>query len=349
MNIMISIECLDKNIDFQKTSLFHSFKERPLGFIDIGSAGGVHPLIAPVASLTHCTCFEPDERACQELRDKYGHGGPFPTLSIVNTAIGSKTGNGTLYMTESPVNTSLLKPNEELVTRYKVAGFRLQKVGDIKTSTLDDVVFGGGNREMPLGEVIKMDCQGAEHQIIQGARRVLKEQCLAVWCEFEFFPMYRNQKLFSEVDLLLRQEGFQLYGLYPNYISAKKIDRRKYNSEERLAWADAFYLKDPLEVDNEHSTFSARNIEVLLLVSMLTGYFDYALELIDGYYQTKTNDQERLKKLVLALAEEQRKGLEADLKQLLVEFQRTPEMGYLLGKKFIDKHKSNNNIDFISI
>ncbi len=346
---MISIKGLDKNSDFQKTSLFHSFKERPLGFIDIGSAGGVHPLIAPVAALTHCTCFEPDAKACQELKEKYRQEGPFSSISIVNTAIGSTTGDGTLYMTQSPVNTSLLKPNDALVSRYKVAGFQLQKVVSIRSSSLDDIVFESGNGEIPLGEVIKMDCQGAEFQIIEGAQRVLKEQCLAVWCEFEFFSMYRDQKLFSEVDLLLRKMGFQLYGLYPNYISAKKIDRKNYDSEERLAWADAFYVKDPLEIGNVHSTFSDRNIEVLLLVSMLTGYFDYALELIDGYYQTKTQDRKRLQKLVLALAEEQRKGLEADLRQLMIEFQRTPEMGYLLAKKFIDRHSSNNNIDFISI
>jgi FkbM family methyltransferase len=344
---MTPLELIIQNPVFKKTSLYRSFKQKPLGFIDLGSAGEIHPLISPVAPLTHCTCFEPGEKACGELRKKYARS-RFAKLSILNSAIGRKTGQGKLYITQSPVNSSLLKPNQELTRRYNMMGFQVQKVLTIKTGSLDDIVFNTENGKNRVGEFIKMDCQGVEYDIIKGARRVLREQCVALWCELEFFRMYEKQKIFSEVDLWLRKEGFQLYGLYPNYLSAKKIDRKKGDTEERLTWADALYFKDPLSDENRQKPFSKRDMDVLLLVAILTGFNDYALELIDCYYKTDRPDHQQLQKLVITLGESQKKCLEEDLSRLLKEVQETPERGYLLAKKFIDKHGSNNNSDFLT-
>jgi FkbM family methyltransferase len=345
---MKPLEPTIQNEHFRKSSLFRSFNENPLGFIDLGSAGDIHPVISPMVSLTHCTCFEPDRKAWLQLQEKYiSH--QFAELTIFNMAVGKKSGKGKLYLTQSPVNSSLLKPNSEMTLRYGMKGFLVDKVLKIPTVSLDDIVYNSEQKGKRLGEFIKTDCQGAEYDIFQGARKVLKEQCQALWCEVEFFQMYHGQRTFAEVDCYLREHGFQLYGLYPNYVSAKKINRREGDTEERLAWADALYFKDPLGNPKNRRCLSERDSRVLLLVAVLTGFYDYALELVETFFKSSRKDYTLLKRWIISLAEGGKKILEIDLRRLVRESRRSPEKAYVLTKKFIDRHGSNNNCDFIHI
>ena len=52
------------------TRLWQRFRGEPLGLIDVGSLGGVHPVAEPAASLIQALCFEPDEEAFRALPSK---------------------------------------------------------------------------------------------------------------------------------------------------------------------------------------------------------------------------------------------------------------------------------------
>lgn len=56
-------------------------------------------------------------------------------------------------------------------------------------------------------DFLVMDVQGAEDQVIIGARNKLK-QCVFVQTEVRFFPIYKNQPLFADIDTMLRANGF---------------------------------------------------------------------------------------------------------------------------------------------
>ena len=339
---------LSQNPQFQKTSLYQAFKDKPFGFVDAGSAGGIHPIILPIASLTHCTCFEPDQSAYEILLQDFQKSGVFGKTSLFNIAIGDKSGNSKLYLTKSAVNSSLLKPRKMLAERYGVKGFIIDREVNIRTETLDNIVFQHTHIEKNLGEFIKLDCQGLEYEILKGGLRTLNEQCVALWCETEFLKMYEGQRTFSELDLFLNQKGFRLYGLYPNYISTKKIDRTSYDTEERIIWADALYFKDPLSEPNKLKNFSERHLSSLLLAAILTKYYDFALELIDSFYDNGS-EKALLVDIILGLAAKRKKRYEQDLMELMKDCQEFPEKKYLLAKKFVDSHVSNSNIDNISV
>jgi FkbM family methyltransferase len=336
--MMLTLNTISENPYFRNSSLYHSFRKNPFGFIDIGAAGGVHPLVMPVASLTHCICFEPDEEAYEELLRKYNEHNPFSKISVLRTAVGARSGKAKLYITQSAVNTSLLEPREELLTRYGKSGFQIKQV----------ILFGMRKPSECLGELIKMDCQGAEYPILKGAERTL-QQCVALLCEVMFFPMYKGQKIFSDIDLFLRSKGFQLYGLYPNYISAKKLDRTKYDTEERIVWADALYFRDPFGKGTGSKKWARRNVEALLLSALLLHFYDFALEIADGYFGENQVDRDALRNLTRSLAEERKKALEAETDALSNGLRESPEKAYLLAKKFIDKNKSNNSLDYIKV
>ena len=340
------LNSISNNRDFQDSCLYESFREKPLGFVDIGSSGGVHPLILPVASLTHCTCFEPDKTSYQALIDKYSEGNLFAGMTILNMAVAGNKGTRDLFITKSQVNSSLLKPDDQLASRYNVHGFRIENIMPLETDNLDSLLD-GAYKEDRQGEFIKLDCQGAEYEILQGATRTLDEHCMSLICEVEFFPMYQNQKTFSEVDLFLRGKGFVLYGLYPNYISAKKLNRRKFETEERIVWADALYFKDPLDAVNRDRKYGTREIHVLLITTILAKYYDFALEILHACGFNK-EDQERIGRLIFFLAERDKNNLEGDLLMLIDEVERRREDCYILAKKFVDRHKSNNSVDFIN-
>ena len=335
-----------ENPHFKCTRLDTIFREKPLGFIDIGSSGGIYPPILPFAPLAHCTCFEPDKKAYRELKQTYKTKKQFSEITIFNIAIGSKAAHRKLHVTKSAVNTSLLKPNDELISRYNLTGLQLKEIDTVKTESLDNVIFQDGHRGERLGEFIKMDCQGAEYEILKGAEKTLQEQCVALYIEVEFLKPYEKQRIFSELDLFLRKRGFQLYGLYPHYISTKKIDRRKFDTEERIIWADAVYFKDPIDLVNRKRKYSQRDFEVLLLVAMLTHYYDFALEIVDMYFN-EAPDSRHMRNLVLSLAEDRKRVIEDDIEELLAGCIKEPEKRYLLTKKFIDRHKSNNSMDFL--
>jgi FkbM family methyltransferase len=158
--MMFRLNAISENPHFRNSSLYHSFRKNPFGFIDIGAAGGVHPLVMPVASLTHCTCFEPDEEAGNSLVRKYNEHNPFSKISIFRTAVGARSGEAKLYVTQSAVNTSLLEPREELLTRYGKQGFQIKQVIPVKTQFLDGILLGKRSPSERLGAFIKMDCQG---------------------------------------------------------------------------------------------------------------------------------------------------------------------------------------------
>lgn len=334
---------------FRKTCLYEMFRDCPLGFVDVGASGGIHQLINPMVSLVHCTSFEPDTTAYNELLERYKEDNPFAGISIYNAAVGGSKGLQSLYMTKSMVNTSLLEPNKDFASRYGVNGLEVVGVCDVQTNTLDGLFYNDCNDDYSklkqhLAEFVKLDCQGVEYDILQGASRTLNEQTSVLYVEVEFTKLYREQKTFSDVDLLLKEKGYSLYGLYPHYISSKRLDRRNEDTEERMIWADALYFKDPLDTP---SSLKLRDIAVILISALLTHYYDYALELNDRFFTGA--DAKTLATLIHSLSNVRRSELEKDVKLMLESVKNEPQNAFLHAKKFIDKNSSNSNIDYIEI
>ena len=318
----------------------------PLCFIDVGASGGVHPLVLPVASNTNCLCFEASSKAAEELHviEK----SVFANLTVCNTIVGQNNGETDFYFTESEVNSSLRQPHACFLDRYSKDGFQIKERKVMEARTLDSIVREVGKQYANPGEIIKLDCQGAEYEILDAAPVTLAKQCMSIWCEVEFFQVYEDQKTFSDVDRLLCSKGFSLYGLYPKYISRKILDRTSYETNERLMWADALYMKDPLEQKNAHTLFTKREIDVLIMSALATGFFDYAIEIIEAY-KDDTHEKKKLLKLTRLLARREKTRLERHAGQFIEKCRKRPENTYLFAKKFIDENKNNNDVDFLTV
>ena len=60
---------------------------------------------------------------------------------------------------------------------------------------------------------LSMDIQGAEYEVLKGGPKALKS-LLAIITEVEYLQIYEGQKLFADIDALLRTAQFQFIRLY---------------------------------------------------------------------------------------------------------------------------------------
>ena len=186
--------------------------DRPIGFVDVGARGGAHPLIEPVGQAVAVLGFEPDAAECERIRRDDALNRRFARLEIEAAALSNTAGAAMLHHVAAPTNSSLRAPNPCFVDRYAMTKWHEVGQSPIETTTLDDVLFSGRAAEPDWGEAVKIDTQGTEYEILLGARRTLQERTLFLCVEVSFCELYCGQKLFSDVELLLREAGFSFYG-----------------------------------------------------------------------------------------------------------------------------------------
>lgn len=339
---------LGEKEDFRKSDLFQTFDKNPLGFIDVGSLDWIHPMSLRVASVVHALCFELDAVECDKLREKYSKDSPYHKVTVVQRALDEQASKNTkLNICKHAPNTSLLAPHPAFMQRYKAERFVVDRVAEIETQPLDALLFDGGPiRDPHMGEFIKIDTQGAEYRIFQGAKRTLAERCLGVFCEVEFFEVYQGQKTYADIDLLLREYGLCLYGFYPHYRSTKQLDVRKYAGEERLMWADAVFIKDPFDPRNAGRKFSERDFKALILIGIMCRFYDFALEIVHHLYGSGPQT-ELLTGLIQAEAlVDQRETLDK-VTGLYESCRRDPENAHTYASHFVSRNRTNSSNDYL--
>lgn len=318
-----------------------TLRAQPLGFVDVGARGGVHPLVEPVARRTAVLGFEPAADECARLAAELAHGSPWARAAMEPVALAARPGTADLHVLSAATNSSLRPPNEAFTERYGMAKWRTIAREPLAVTTLDDVLFDGARAAEPFwGELIKLDTQGTEYEILRGATRTLDERCVAVVCEVSFCELYQGQRLFSEVEILLRRRGFSFYGFASlHHRSQRAIDKRRAVGRERLLYADAVFLRDPLPGGPAADLpTSERRLHVLFTAALLLGYADFALELARATWADGA-EAARIEALVRrASAHEPDASLDAAL-ALASAVTRAPEMANVMVGRFVDERR----------
>src|SRR5262249_21149931 len=113
---------------------------------------------------------------------------------------------GILHHTTFRFTSSLYPPNADLARRFSNLPAFVQEAQreQIETHRLDDVL---PNREI---DYLKIDVQGGELKVLEGAPRLLPTTLVAE-IEVEFLQLYRDQPLFADIDIHMREAGFQFH------------------------------------------------------------------------------------------------------------------------------------------
>ncbi|MET8515758.1 FkbM family methyltransferase [Streptomyces sp. NPDC005077] len=149
------------------------------------------------AGLCRVTGFEPQPDALEDLQRRKG-----PLETYLPDAIGDGAAH-TLHVATASGMTSLYRPDPNRLRLFN--GFtewgRVREEIPIATRRLDDI------EEVTAFDLLKIDIQGAELMVFQGAPQKLAE-AVAIHTEVSFVPLYEDQPVFGDVDQELRRQGF---------------------------------------------------------------------------------------------------------------------------------------------
>lgn len=255
----------------------------PVAVVDVGasSLGQDTEPYAPLlkAKLAQVTGFEPDAQALQVLRAQ--------TAGDTHRFLPHVVGNGAtavFHATEWPLCSSLLEPNRPVLDRYHALGSLVQEKSrqPVQTVRLDDFIAAGGM------DLLKIDVQGGEQLVFDGAAQRLDE-CLMVWTEVEFVPLYRTQPLFADIDQQLRRHGLQflcLAGVATRSLASWPQGARG-PQRAQMVWGDAIYVPGPERLDRLDAGAAAK---LALLAHHVAGAFDLchaALQRLDAVAGTQ--------------------------------------------------------------
>ncbi|MEO5374525.1 MAG: FkbM family methyltransferase [Alphaproteobacteria bacterium] len=141
---------------------------------------------------------------------------------------------------------SLLEPDPVIINQFGGMGtdpgtcnFGTVSTMKMKTHRLDDL------DEVGAADYLKIDVQGAELLVLENGRRSLQSVHVAE-IEVEFVPLYKNQPLFSEIELFMRGNGL----IFHKFVDFAGRTIRPIELEQQEAvisqvlWADAIFVRN---------------------------------------------------------------------------------------------------------
>ena len=259
------------------------FKSNPITVVDAGARGSLE-WAKKIAFITNMYAFDPDPQAISELGAKYkSHS--FNKLKLFQEALGT-INNCILYKTSKPSMSSLHLPEpENYDLQYSLYGQKhdwqnaLKITEEIKVNCIgiDDLIT---RENIPSIDLLKLDTQGSELDILQSAVETIKTGGIKVIiAEVSMFPVYKNQTLFSDLDIWLKDRDYIMadYRVYP----PEQWDKNRTVpgislKHERKVYAmngDAVYF---LNADKGSNYTTKESIEKVSLIMAMLGYTSIA-------------------------------------------------------------------------
>lgn len=253
------------------------YQQNPIVLVDVGARWGISKHWEKANNYLKVIGFEPDEKEfnlLQEAHDK--------NRLYLNTALYKEKKELELFITRMPGSSSIFKIKESVRRKFPESErWDVIKTIKIMADTLDNQL---AISKIDDVDFIKIDTQGSELFILEGASDTLNLKAVGVEVEVEFFQLYEDQPLFADVDVFLRNQGYELFDISRNYYK-RKIGVYKGKNNGQIVWADALYFKSldsfRSELDINGDIFFAKSkILKYISICLLYGYIGYALELI---------------------------------------------------------------------
>lgn len=171
--------------------------------VDAGARYGLHPSWQAMVSLCEFHLFETDAAEVERLKRQYNW---CENIHIHLTALFSENKTMKVAVHNHRALNSLYQPSSKYLERENYKTFEFTRIGEyeIEAKRLDDVF---PNKEIHF---LKLDAEGADLEILRGAKRVLSKSVLGVRAEVTFAPIYDGAPMFGEMNDHLLSKGFEL-------------------------------------------------------------------------------------------------------------------------------------------
>ncbi len=273
------------------------FKTEPFTVIDVGASGGIEQHWRIFGEQLVAVGFEPLVKECTRLNKveqspgvRYhaffvgseDYGSLFPDNIVTDRVLGWSNQpfpRTSSVRAQQAMNYSVTKhynsDDDEIVLTDNVTTLD----GFFSTHSIDTIDF------------IKIDTDGHDYEVLCGARKVLtKYPVLGLFVECQFHGVvHPHANLFSNIDRLLRDEGFSLFDIEVyRYTRACLPGQFVYNipaqtTSGQVVWGDALYLRDVAAEGYENHwriQFSPQKLLKLACLFEIYGLPDCAAELL---------------------------------------------------------------------
>src|SRR5262249_15398920 len=218
--------------------------------------------------------FEPHEPAAAKLRTRFAQEGNGRKL-LFPFALAESDGERTLYTTNTPTGSSFLKPwsrfgNDFCDPDY----FYPMREVNVRTRRLEDVMSDAGIRRI---DAIKIDVQGTELYVLQGAGEKLVSQLVSAEIEIGFPGAYKDQPSYPQINAFMEAIGFDLYdmrlashhrpyrGDWSHYArQVFRVNDQSRSLTKRLTEVDGLYFRRPDLLIDKRDTSSLRRLMVCM-------------------------------------------------------------------------------------
>jgi FkbM family methyltransferase len=179
--------------------------------LDVGANEGQYgrELRGPLAYRGRIVSFEPLPQACRQLRLHAARAQPW---AVHELALGRDSGMATLRVSGHAESSSLLP----MRPAHLAAEPRSAEVGavPVRIATLD--ALWPGLRQGAARVWLKIDTQGFEAQVLDGAAAALRE-IHTVQLELSLLPLYEGAASAETLHRRLLRQGFRLVGVEPGF------------------------------------------------------------------------------------------------------------------------------------
>ena len=210
---------LYRNLD--QTIKYLIKKDNPLIF-DVGAHAGesiVRFRNLFKKSIIHS--FEPSKKSFTILK-KYEN----LDTKINNFALGKVNEIRKFYINKNDSTSGFYKFSENINIQDNIANEPVQ------IKTLDQYVK---SNNIKCIDILKIDVQGFEAQVLQGAIKTLQNKIKIIELEIIFIDYYEKKSSFSEIENIIMPLGFELYT-----VSSPALEE----TSSRLKWLDAIYISN---------------------------------------------------------------------------------------------------------
>lgn len=241
-----------------------------LTIVDVGAAGGLHDRWSHLKTSINSILFEPDPEEFKKLNLDQNN-----TSLVINSALSDQNKEVRFHVCKWQEVSSIYKPNLKVLSKYQDADrFTVSKVITLQADSLNNLLEKERVTEV---DFIKIDTQGSELEILQGASNFL-DGIIGLEVEVEFIKIYQDQPLFPEVDRFIESHGFSLIDMKRTFWKRKNADDG--SNKGQLVYADALYLKEPEQV-MKSANLSKEKIIKSINLYLVYGYVDLAISLLE--------------------------------------------------------------------